>query len=170
MCHCRDFQVKMKRINVMTMSSYNLLDLVWKQSFRGTILWNYVTRNLIELFENLQKFHNRSYFRIESSIVLHDFLFLFRFLVLLQIINKRIPYIATLPWCNTLLFLSKYLFQHSCLSDLMLGALVSSPKVFFKNISDKSWLVYFKIEKHAFWVTFRPLGSVRRGEAVLCNL
>ena len=75
----------------------------------------------------------------------------FRFLVLLQIINKRIPYIATLPWCNILLFLSTLLFQHSCLSNVMLGALQLQLHFWISNSCSFSKKILIKVG----WYTSR---------------
>ena len=47
---------------------------------------------------------------------------------------------------------------------------LSMASVLSKNVPNKSCLVYVKSEKHAFLVTLRPFGSLRRGEAELCTL
>ena len=44
------------------------------------------------------------------------------------------------------------------------------PAVLSLNVTNKSYLVCVKSEKYAFWVTLRPLGFMRRGEAELGKL
>ena len=45
--------------------------------------------------------------------------------------------------------------------------LTSIPPGVSQNVTNKSCLVFAKNRKYAFWVTLRPLGSKKRGEAKL---
>ena len=48
----------------------------------------------------------------------------------------------------------------SCVQTLTSVSAVRS-----RNVSDRSFLISVKSEKYTFWVTLRPLGSIRQSEA-----
>ena len=44
------------------------------------------------------------------------------------------------------------------------------PAVVSQNVANETCLACVKSEKYVVWVTLRPLGSMRQGEAELCTL
>ena len=74
------------------------------------------------------------------------------------------------------LHLHNYFVVHVCLSmrhkcwQHPVSVPISIPLDASQNVSNKSCLVCVKNEKYAYWVTFRPLGSIRQGAAKPCTM